>query len=78
MDPYEELLRKLGLWHLKDDPEALREAVLKELGMFEMKDKPEEIMKESEKKIEESRKKLAETAKEIGSIIQKDLMKRTN
>lgn len=78
MDAYEEMLRKVGLLHLKDDPEKLQEAILKELNMSGLKDDPEAIFRQSVEILKEKKQEFDETKKEIGALIQTHSMKRHN
>lgn len=75
---YEDLLRKLGLYHLKDDNEALREAVLKELGMSDLKDDHGALIERIGRRIEDNAERLSKINKELGEIIQKDIMRSDN
>ena len=78
MDAYEELLRKLGLLHLKDDPDRLQKAVLRELGLDDIKDDPEAMQKRSEEILEKKIKEFESLKVEIGELIQKHQLKRQN
>ena len=78
MSAYEELLRKLGLLHLKDDPEKLQEAVLRELGLEDVKGDPQAMQQRSEEILEEKQKEFAELKKELGELIQRYGLKRHN
>ncbi|UCG78922.1 MAG: hypothetical protein JSV21_03580 [Nitrospirota bacterium] len=40
---FEEILKREGLLHLKNDMEKLREELLKRLGLTELKDSPDEL-----------------------------------
>jgi hypothetical protein len=78
MGPYEELLRKLGLLHLKDDPDRLQEAILRELGLIELKDDPEALQKRSEELLKEKANKFESVKEELGRLIQDKTLKRNN
>lgn len=78
MGAYEDMLRKLGLEHLKDDPEALQEAILKELGMQDLKGDHEAIMERSEKMLRSRQKEFERAKEELGELIQKGQLKRNN
>lgn len=78
MDAYEEMLQKVGLLHLKDDPEKLQEAILEELNMLALKDDPEAIFRQSVEILKEKKQEFDETKKELGTLIQVHSMKRQN
>ena len=78
MGPYEELLRKLGLLHLKDDPDRLQEAILRELGMLELKDDPEAMQKRGEEFLKEKAEEFESVKEELGRLIQDKTLKRNN
>ena len=78
MGPYEELLRKLGLLHLKDDPETLQQAILRELGLEDLKGDHEAIRKRSEDILKDKMKEFESLKGELGELIQKYALKRQN
>lgn len=78
MGPYEELLRKLGLLHLKDDPDKLQEAILRELGLQDLKDNPEALMKRASEILEKKKEEFESVKDELGRIIQDKTLKRNN
>lgn len=78
MDAYDELLTKLGLLHLKDRPDELRDAVLRELGLFDLRDNPAELSKKLAEQIELNKKRLDDVRKDVGELIQHAVMKRGN
>ena len=78
MGIYDELLKKLGLEHLKDNPEKLQEAILKELGLSELKGNTEEILKRSGEILESKQREFDQTKKDLGSLLQEHTLKRKN
>jgi len=78
MDPYEELLRKLGFLHLKDDPDKLQETILRELGMSELRDDPAAMLKRGEEILKEKSEEFQAAREALGTIIQKQVLKRGN
>ena len=78
MDAYEELLKKLGLLHLKKDPEKLQQAVLRELGLEELKGDAEAIQKRSEEILEDKMKEFESLKIELGELIQRHQLKGMN
>lgn len=78
MDAYEELLARLGLLHLKEDPEALRLAILKELGLEEFRDDPIELNRRMNERLAENFERIEQVRSEVGGIIQNDILKRHN
>jgi len=78
MGAYEELLRKIGLLHLKDDPDKLQEAILRELGLQDLKDNPEALMKRAGEILEKKKEEFESVKDELGRIIQDKTLKRNN
>ena len=78
MGPYEELLRKLGLLHLKDNPDKLQEAILRELGLTGLKGDPEAMNRQSGKILEEKIKEFESVKAELGDLILKHALRRLN
>ena len=78
MGQYEELLRKLGLLHLKDDPDKLQEAILKELGLSDLKDDHEAMMQKAGEILEDKQKEFDEVKSDLGELLQKHTLKRHN
>ena len=78
MGPYEELLRKLGLLHLKEDPEKLQQAILRELGLEDLKGDHEAIQKRSEEILADKMKEFESLKNDLGALIQKHKLKGQN
>ena len=78
MGAYEELLRKLGLLHLKDDPDRLQEAILRELGLHDLKDDPEAMMKRAGEILDKKKEEFESVKDELGKIIKDKTLKRNN
>ena len=78
MNVYEELLERLGLTHLKDDPDKLQEVILKELGMSELKGDNEAQMERSQEMLDKRQQEFEKLRTELGEMIQKDHLKRGN
>lgn len=78
MGIYDDLLIRLGLTHLKNDPEKLREEILKELGLYDLKDDQEALNEKYREMIEDNRKKLEASREDLGKLIQKRVMKNDN
>jgi hypothetical protein len=78
MNEYDKLLEKVGLSHLRDRPDELREAVLKELGVLDAKDSPEELKERLFGLLVKNRKKLEEMKLNFGRLIQEKVLKGIN
>lgn len=77
MDYFDELLKKLGLEHLKDDPDALREEVLRKLGFEHLKDDPDALLKGMTERMQDNQQRLDGLKSELGRDILR-FMKRNN
>ena len=78
MSVYDELLQRLGLTHLKNDPEKLQEAILKELDMWELKGDNEAQMQRSQEMLDKKRQEFEKLRAELGEMIQRDHLKGSN